>query len=151
MQRALPLPPLAAPRATPPAPAAQQQQQQASSSLARSVRPIPITVLTVSKGGSKGAELMAKEWADKLRRWVARCIACTHMHCYSEATHSRLALVPSLAWAGMAMHAPLTSASGLALYSCSGAPALLQVYGADGAADKAQSKKCKGNGGGGAA
>ncbi|PRW58579.1 RNA methyltransferase At5g10620 [Chlorella sorokiniana] len=70
MQRAAPLPPLAAARATPPAPAAQQQQQQ-QSSLARSVRPIPITVLTVSKGGSKGAELMAKEWADKLRRYTS--------------------------------------------------------------------------------
>ena len=36
--------------------------------LARSVRPIPITVITVDKGNSQGAEAMAAEWADKLRR-----------------------------------------------------------------------------------
>ena len=41
-----------------------------SQSLARSLRPIPITVVTVAKGSSKGAELMALEWADKLKRWV---------------------------------------------------------------------------------
>ena len=36
--------------------------------LARSVRPIPITVIIVAKGNSQGAEAMAAEWADKLRR-----------------------------------------------------------------------------------
>lgn len=39
----------------------------------RSVRPIPITVVTVAKGSSKGAELMAGEWADKLKRWAGGC------------------------------------------------------------------------------
>lgn len=48
--------------------AQQSQQQQQQSSLARSVRAVPITVLTVAKGNSRGAELMASEWADKLRR-----------------------------------------------------------------------------------
>ena len=48
-------------------PPAQQQQQ---ASLARSVRPIPITVITVAKGSSRGAELMAGEWSDKLRRYT---------------------------------------------------------------------------------
>jgi hypothetical protein len=40
----------------------------AEQSLARSVRAIPITIVTVGKGSSKGAELMAAEWADKLKR-----------------------------------------------------------------------------------
>ncbi|EFN59390.1 hypothetical protein CHLNCDRAFT_137874 [Chlorella variabilis] len=42
-----------------------------SQSLARSLRPIPITVVTVAKGSSKGAELMALEWADKLKRYTS--------------------------------------------------------------------------------
>lgn len=41
------------------------------SSLARAVRPIPITLVTVGKGSSKGAELMAEEWADKLKRYAS--------------------------------------------------------------------------------
>lgn len=51
--------------ARPPAAAAGQSAQKP---LARSVRPIPITIVTVAKGSSKGAELMAAEWADKLKR-----------------------------------------------------------------------------------
>ena len=51
-------------------PPPQQQQQKQQASLARSVRPIPITVITVAKGSSRGAELMAGEWADKLRRYT---------------------------------------------------------------------------------
>lgn len=49
--------------------AATAQQQQKL--LARSVRPIPLTIITVAKGSSKGAELMASEWADKLRRYTS--------------------------------------------------------------------------------
>lgn len=41
-----------------------------TASLARSVRPVPIMLITVAKGNSKGAELMASEWADKLRRYT---------------------------------------------------------------------------------
>lgn len=37
-------------------------------SLARSVKAVPIAIVTVGKGNSRGAELMAAEWADKLRR-----------------------------------------------------------------------------------
>ena len=37
-------------------------------SLARSVKAVPVHVITVGKGNSKGAELMAAEWAAKLRR-----------------------------------------------------------------------------------
>lgn len=44
---------------------------------------MPITVLTVGKGNSRGAELMGAEWADKLRRCVGwlrgakgRCDCC---------------------------------------------------------------------------
>ena len=37
----------------------------------RSVRPVPISVVTVGKGNSRGATLMAEEWVDKLKRWAA--------------------------------------------------------------------------------
>lgn len=42
----------------------------AAASLARSVRPVGVVLITVAKGNSKGAQLMAKEWADKLRRYT---------------------------------------------------------------------------------
>lgn len=47
--------------------------------LARSVRPIPITIVTVAKGSSRGAEMMAAEWADKLKR-------CGAAWCWQGAT-----------------------------------------------------------------
>ena len=34
------------------------------------VRSVPITIVSVGKGGSRGAELMAAEWAGKLGRYV---------------------------------------------------------------------------------
>ncbi len=37
-------------------------------SLARSVKAVPVHIITVGKGNSNGAELMAAEWAAKLRR-----------------------------------------------------------------------------------
>lgn len=39
-------------------------------SLARSVKAVPLTVVTVGKGNSKGAELMATEWSEKIRRYT---------------------------------------------------------------------------------
>lgn len=37
-------------------------------SMARAVRPVPLQIITVAKGNSPGARLMAAEWVDKLRR-----------------------------------------------------------------------------------
>jgi 23S rRNA pseudoU1915 N3-methylase RlmH len=90
--------------------AGQQNQQpppaQQQASLARSVRPIPITVITVAKGSSKGAELMAGEWADKLRRYTqltelqvgAACCWRTGPICrQSSAPHLHPVLLPAAA------------------------------------------------------
>lgn len=37
-------------------------------SLARSVRPVPMKIIVITKAKSKGAQLMAEEWATKLKR-----------------------------------------------------------------------------------
>lgn len=34
------------------------------------VRPIPLKLITISKNNSKGAEVMANEWAAKIQRFV---------------------------------------------------------------------------------
>ncbi|KAG1670829.1 hypothetical protein FOA52_003420 [Chlamydomonas sp. UWO 241] len=38
--------------------------------LARDVRAMPIKIINVSKGNSKGASMMADEWLDKVRRYT---------------------------------------------------------------------------------
>jgi hypothetical protein len=55
------------------------------------VRPIPITLVTVGKGSSKGAELMAEEWADKLKRCVSQLpsACCQFNHLLSDGHTSR--------------------------------------------------------------
>lgn len=50
------------------APASDRCGVRTLASLARSVKAVPINIISVGKGNSKGAELMAAEWADKLRR-----------------------------------------------------------------------------------
>lgn len=46
------------------------QQGSSSSRLARSVRPVPIKIVTVSKGNSAAADAMADEWRDKVARYA---------------------------------------------------------------------------------
>lgn len=41
-----------------------------SSTLKRDVRPVPIKLITVSKGNSPGAVMMASEWLEKLARYT---------------------------------------------------------------------------------
>ena len=36
----------------------------------RAVRPIPLKLITVAKGASKGGSVFAEEWAEKLRRYT---------------------------------------------------------------------------------
>lgn len=40
----------------------------ATSGPPRAVRPVPISIITVGKGNSRGATLMAEEWLAKLKR-----------------------------------------------------------------------------------
>lgn len=39
-------------------------------SMARAVRPIPMKIISITKGSSKGGKMFSAEWADKLRRYT---------------------------------------------------------------------------------
>ncbi|DBB07708.1 TPA: hypothetical protein ACH3X3_009134 [Trebouxia sp. C0006] len=47
-----------------------QADDPTTKSFARAVRPVKIKLITVAKGNSKGAEAVAREWTDKVKRYT---------------------------------------------------------------------------------
>ena len=87
--------------------------------LARDVRAIPIKIITVSKGNSPGANLMAEEWMEKVwerglagglqgRAWSAgwqcaaiMCVSCDQQWCWDLIQGSQCMLtVAQIRWGG---------------------------------------------------